>query len=399
MKKLIRKINPKKIHKGLLLYRLSQQLPIHKNLVLFESFLGRGYSDNPKALYQKMQARYPHLKLVWIFAEEPSLKIKQSCPDWIVRNSPKYYYYMARAKYWIFNTRHPRNLKKRSETIYLQTWHGTPLKRLGLDMAEVHMAGTNTEQYKKNFYEQAQEWDYLISPNQYSSEIFRRAFGFERTLLETGYPRNDILYTKDNGQLAQDIKQKLNLPSNKKIILYAPTWRDDEYITKGQYNFNLKLDLKKMQQRLGKDYIVLLRMHYLIAENMDIRSLEDFAYDVSGYGDIAELYLISDLLITDYSSVFFDYAHLKRPMLFFTYDLEKYTSYLRGFYFDFESVVPGPLIKESDQVIAYIEELENNTHQYKETYEHFLEKFCNLDDGNASDRVLDHLFSESKVPS
>lgn len=392
MTQLLTKIRRKKIHKGLLLYRLFQQLPVQKNLVLFESFLGRGYSDNPKALYLTLQKQRPELQLVWIFAKEPNAAVKAACPNWVLRNSPKYYYLMARAQYWIFNTRQPLSLKKRRETMYLQTWHGTPLKRLGLDMDEVHMPGTNTEQYKKNFSAQAKEWNYLLSPNLYSSAIFKRAFDFRGLLLETGYPRNDLLYAPDRQQQAGQIKQSLRLPPGKKVILYAPTWRDDEFVTKGQYRFNLKLDLKQMQSRLGDDYIVLLRMHYLIAEHLDLTAFDGFAYDVSAYGDIAELYLISDLLITDYSSVFFDYAHLNRPMIFFTYDLEKYASVLRGFYFDFEAVVPGPLLKESDQVIDYIEHIETRSKQYEEKYTAFQERFCSLDDGKASQRVVDGLF-------
>ncbi|WP_404274825.1 CDP-glycerol glycerophosphotransferase family protein [Exiguobacterium undae] len=392
MTQLLTTIRRKKIHKGLLLYRLFQKLPIQKNLVLFESFLGRGYSDNPKALYQTLKRQRPELTLVWIFAKEPTADVKAVCPNWVLRNSPKYYYYMARAQYWIFNTRQPLSLKKRRATTYLQTWHGTPLKRLGLDMEEVHMAGTTTEQYKKNFYQQAQEWDYLLSPNTYSSDIFKRAFGFSGTLLESGYPRNDLLYAPDRNQQAETIKRKLDVPPNKKVILYAPTWRDDEFVTKGQYRFNLQLDLQQMQERLGQDYIVLLRMHYLIAEHLDLDAYAGFAYDVSSYGDIAELYLISDLLITDYSSVFFDFAHLNRPMLFFTYDLEKYASVLRGFYFDFEAVVPGPLLKESNQVIDYIEDIETQSKQYADKYKVFQEQFCGLDDGKASQRVIKTLF-------
>lgn len=393
MTQLLTTIRRKKIHKGLLLYHLFQKLPIQKNLVLFESFLGRGYSDNPKALYQTLKRQRPELTLVWIFAKEPTADVKAVCPNWVLRNSPKYYYYMARAQYWIFNTRQPLSLKKRRATTYLQTWHGTPLKRLGLDMEEVHMAGTTTEQYKKNFYQQAQEWDYLLSPNTYSSEIFKRAFGFSGILLESGYPRNDLLYAPDRNQQAETIKRKLDVPPNKKVILYAPTWRDDEFVTKGQYRFNLQLDLQQMQERLGQDYIVLLRMHYLIAEHLDLDAYAGFAYDVSSYGDIAELYLISDLLITDYSSVFFDFAHLNRPMLFFTYDLEKYASILRGFYFDFEAVVPGPLLKESNQVIDYIEDIETQSKQYADKYKVFQEQFCGLDDGKASQRVIDTLFT------
>lgn len=391
-KRFVSSVKRKKIKNGLMLYRAFQKLPVKENLVLFESFLGRSYSDNPKALYLYMQKNYPHLDLVWIFAQEPTEDVKEACPNWVLKNSLAYYQAMARAKYWIFNTRQPVSLSKREETIYLQTWHGTPLKRLGLDMEEVHMAGTNAIRYKRNFYNQAQEWNYLISPNPYSSDIFASAFGFQNELLETGYPRNDLLYADNQDGLISEIKTKLDLPLDKKVVLYAPTWRDDEFIARGQYRFDLQLDLKQMQERLGDEYVVLLRMHYLIAQNMDIQNFAGFAYDVSSYGDIAELYLISDVLITDYSSVFFDYAHLKRPMIFFTYDLEKYASTLRGFYFDFEQVVPGPLLKETNQVIDYIEQIDVKSALYDEKYDRFLNQFCSLDDGTASERVAVQLF-------
>src|SRR5699024_6582047 len=150
--------------------------------------------------------------------------------------------------------------------------------------------------------------------------------------IESGYPRNDILYTKNTADDIVAIKQKLGIPTEKKVILYAPTWRDDEFYGKGKYKFTLALDLQKMQARLGDEYIVLLRMHYFIAAQMDVSDVQGFAYDVSDYQDIGELYLISDMLMTDYSSVFFDYAHLKRPILFYTYDLDKYRRQITTFY-------------------------------------------------------------------
>ena len=142
-----------------------------------------------------------------------------------------------------------------------------------------------------------------------------------------------------------------------------------------------------MQKRLGNEYVVVLRMHYYIASNMDISAFQGFAYDESHYNDITELYLISDILITDYSSVFFDYGNLRRPMLFFTYDLEKYRDMLRGFYLDIEKDVPGPILYTSDEVIDAIEHIDTITEKYKERYDVFYERFCSVDDGHASERI------------
>src|SRR5690625_855963 len=177
---------------------------------------------------------------------------------------------MTRAKYCVSNSRLPLWIPKPSKTTYLQTWHGTPLKKLAADMDEVHMPGTNTEKYKRNFIREANRWDYLISPNTYSTKIFRRAFHFQNEMLEYGYPRNDILYKKNNKQHITSLKQRLHLPKDKKVILYAPTWRDDEFYEKGKYKFKLKLDLDELQTTLGNDYIILLRMHYLIASQLNI---------------------------------------------------------------------------------------------------------------------------------
>ena len=374
------------------LYPLFTKLPVKKNLVLFESFLGRNYSDNPKAIYQVMVNQRLDLEPVWIFSSPPSTEVAEQCPNWVLKNSVRYFYYMARAEYWVFNTRQPLSLPKPSHTTYLQTWHGTPLKKLGLDMDEVHMAGTNTVKYKRNFYKQSQEWDYLISPNHYSSAIFRSAFGFSNQLLEIGYPRNDVLYNGNTESQIQDLKERMKLPKDKKIILYAPTWRDDEFIKKGNYRFDLKLELDLMQQALGDEYIVLLRMHYLISENLDTKQYEGFVFDFSKYQDIAELYLVSDILITDYSSVFFDFAHLNRPMIFYAYDLEKYASTLRGFYFNFEGIVPGPLYTKTEELVQYIQNIDTLKNNYEDRVELFHQTFCHLDDGGAAQKAIDAVF-------
>jgi CDP-glycerol glycerophosphotransferase len=213
-------------------------------------------------------------------------------------------------------------------------------------------------------------------------------------MLETGYPRNDILMTDDNPVIIQDIKEKLGLPKDKKVILYAPTWRDDEYYKVGQYKFSMRLDLKRLKEKFGDEYIILLRMHYVVASKMDLTGLEGFAYDVSKYDDVSELYLASDMLITDYSSVFFDYANLRRPVLFFTYDIEKYREQLRGFYIDMETELPGPLLMTNDAVVDAIENIGEIGEEYQERYDAFYDRFCSWDDGRASEKVVEAVFEE-----
>ncbi|AVR00502.1 CDP-glycerol--glycerophosphate glycerophosphotransferase [Oceanobacillus iheyensis] len=362
-------------------------------MVIFESFLGKQISDNPKAIYDYLAENYPNYVLIWSvdnrFVQEVDKNIRT-----VKRFSIKWLFYMNRAKYWVSNSRMPLWIPKSNRTVYLQTWHGTPLKKLAADMNEVHMPGTNTEKYKRNFLKESQKWDYLISPNAYSTEIFKRAFEFDREILETGYPRNDYLINSNTPLRIHEIKKRMGLPLNKKIILYAPTWRDNQYHKKGEYKFDYEMDFEKMKDRLGDQYILLLRLHYLVRENISIEGAEGFVYDCSLHEDIRELYLVSDLLVTDYSSVFFDYANLKKPIIFYVHDLEEYRDKLRGFYFDLELDAPGPLVKTTEELVNEITSTDTDGHKVRASEESFYMKYCYLEDGNASRRVVEHIFKK-----
>jgi CDP-glycerol glycerophosphotransferase len=362
--------------------------PMKQNWILFESFFGKNYSDSPKYVYEYLAKTYPgEYKFIWVIDKKntkipyPHKKIK--------RFSIRYSYYLARCGYYVFNGRQPEWVTKRPGNIFLQTWHGTPLKKLAFDIEDVNSA---TPRYKQQVYNQSRVWDYLIAPNAFSGETFRRCFMFDNTMLETGYPRNDILHSENREQLAAKLRKKLGIPAGKKTILYAPTWRDDEFYAKGQYKFELHLNLEYMRRELGEDYVLLLRTHYFIADSLDVSALKGFAYNFSKYDDISELYLISDILITDYSSVFFDYANLKRPMLFFTYDLEKYRDVLRGFYFDIEKEVPGPLVFTTEEVVSAIRNIDSISEEYAPRYETFYQRFCEWEDGHASQKVVESVF-------
>ena len=197
------------------------------------------------------------------------------------------------------------------------------------------------------------------------------------------------IQSKEFGRIATQnaknvILQKIREEERK--VLY------DEYYGKGQYKFKLKLDLEMMKEELGDEYVILLRTHHYIADALDVTGVEDFAYNLSKYDDITEIYLISDICITDYSSVFFDYANLKRPMLFYTYDIDKYRDVLRGFYIDMEKELPGPLVYSTKEVIDQIKHLDEMNQKYAQRYEVFYDKFCSIDDGNASQRAVEAVF-------
>ena len=368
-------------------YHRYLKLPIKENVVLFETFMAKNYSDSPKYIYEALQKMAPgKYECVWAINGNHDIPYGAKC---VKRFSFQYAYYLAVSKYLVFNVRQPLWYRKREGQIFLETWHGTPLKRLVFDQEEVTSA---SPKYKEQFYRQRQEWDYLVSANPFSSKTFRSCFLYEGKMLEYGYPRNDILYAPDRDQRAQALKAKLGIPKEKKTILYAPTWRDDEHYGKGEYKFTLALDLQKMKTLLGKDYVLLLRTHHYIADKIDTTGLEGFAYNLSSYDDISEIYLITDICITDYSSVFFDFANLKRPILFYTYDIEKYKNQLRGFYIDMHTEVPGPLLYTSEEVIDAILHIDQIQKRYAKRYEEFYDRFCCFDDGHASENIVKEVF-------
>lgn len=387
-KKLKKILRNKKAFGRFLYVRIFLKRPLVKNWILFESFFGKSFSDSPKYIYEYISANLSgKYKCIWIINKRRTLvpfrhkKVK--------RFSLKYYYYLARCGYFVFNSRQPVWMVKRKGSVFLQTWHGTPLKKLAFDIEDISSA---TPKYKHQVYKQSRAWDYLIAANEFSSKIFKQCFLFENTMLNTGYPRNDILHSPDRDQIAAIIRRRLGVPGDKKTILYAPTWRDDDYYDKGQYKFKLHLDLDMMRQRLKDEYVILVRTHYFIADSLDLGDLSEFVYNVSKYDDISELYLMSDILITDYSSVFFDFANLKRPMLFYTYDLEKYRDVLRGFYIDIEKELPGPLVYTTNEVIDAIINIEAIKKEYKDRYEKFYSRFCGWEDGQASQKVVESVF-------
>lgn len=387
-KKIKRILKSKRAFGRFLYTHLFLKRPMVNNWILFESFFGKSYSDSPKYIYEYISANLPgKYRCIWVIDKRGS-KIPFAHKR-IKRFSIRYYYYLARCGHMVFNSRQPVWTVKREGNVFLQTWHGTPLKKLVFDIEDINSA---TPKYKQQVYKQSRAWDYLIAANGFSSETFKRCFLFDNTMLETGYPRNDILHSPDKDQIASIIRRRLGIPKDKKTILYAPTWRDDEFYGKGQYKFELRLNLDMMKRELGDEYVILLRTHYFIADSLDVSALAGFAYNVSKYDDISELYLISDILITDYSSVFYDFANLKRPMLFFTYDLENYRDVLRGFYIDIEKELPGPLLFTSEEVVYSIKNIDVIEEEYREKYKEFYNRFCGWEDGHASKKVVESVF-------
>ncbi|ALH98330.1 TPA: CDP-glycerol glycerophosphotransferase family protein [Staphylococcus aureus] len=362
----------------------------NENLVYFESFHGTQYSDNPKAIYEYLK-KHSNKKLIWGVKKGYESIFEENNVPYVRRFSIKWFLVMPRAGFWLINTRIPRWFYKSDKTIYLQTWHGTPLKKLGLDIENVQMPGTQTDLYRVNIVNESKRWDYLISPNDYATNIFERAFKVNRSkIIQTGYPRNDKLVNKKNDiEYIKKIKKSLKIPENKKVIMYTPTWRDDKFLRKGTYELELQFDIEKLRENFSFEYVILLRMHYLVISRVNEK--DDFIIDVSDYKDISDLYLISDVLITDYSSTMFDFAILKKPQIFYAFDLKDYSDRLRGFYMKYGDNLPGPIVSNEQGLIKEIEKIHTLKDRYAHQINNFYNEYCSLEDGQSTKRVVEIL--------
>ena len=368
-------------------------------MIFFESFNGNSFSCSPKAIYNYLISHdeYKDYKFIWAFKDlEKDHKLKDKNTIIVKSKSFKYYYYLSKSKYWIVNSLLDLSVIKKRKQVYVQCWHGTPLKKLRCDINVTGgVLNTKEEVIKRNNLD-VKKIDYFISPSKYATSKFISAFNLkelnkEKIIIEKGYPRNDKLINYNNNDI-EKIKKDLHIPTDKKVILYAPTFRDDEHTSGVGYTYKLNIDFDLLQKEL-KDYIILFRAHYFIANSFEFDKYKDFIYNVSKYDDINDLYIISDLLITDYSSVFFDYAILERPIIFYMYDYDNYKNNLRDFYIDLKEL-PGPIVKDEKNLVTSIKEKNN---KYKNMYSSFNKKFNPYEDGKSAERVVKEILKWKKL--
>ena len=378
-------------------------IKVDEKTIIFACFNGKSYSCSPKAIYKYMLSseKYKDYKYIWAFRNPENYReLENNRNTKLVKiHSKKYKKYLAKAKYWIFNYKIPDYIYPKKNQIFVQCWHGTPLKRLGCDLEHFDNVLNTMKGIKKRYKIEASKFSYFISPSKFASEKFISAWNLreihiENIIIEEGYPRNDFLfnYTKND---EENIKKKLGIEKdNRKIILYAPTYRSDQHETGVGYTYKEELDFTRLQKKIGDKYIILFRPHYFIANSFDFEKYKGFVYNVSNIDDINELYIISDMLITDYSSVFFDYANLKRPIIFYMYDLDHYRDDSNGFYIDLNEL-PGKIVKTQEELEHEINNI-NINFKYDEKYRKFNQKYNYLDDENASKRVVEKLIQDVK---
>ena len=372
-------------------------LKVEDNTIIFSTFNGKSYSCSPKAIYEYMlkEEKYKDYNFIWAFRDTEKYKeLEKNRNTKIVKTGSKEYSRgLAKAKYWIFNYKIGEYLYPKKNQVFLQCWHGTPLKRLGCDLIHFDNKLNTMKEMKKRYKIESQKFNYFISPSKYATEKFVSAWnlkeiGKENIIIEKGYPRNDFLYNYTENDV-QKIKTKLGIENtNKKIILYAPTYRSNQHEAGVGYTYKEEVDFERFQKELQDEFIILFRPHYFVANVFDFEKYKGFVYNVADIDDINELYIISDILITDYSSVFFDYANLKRPMIFHMYDLEHYRDESNGFYFDVEEELPGKITRTDDELVEEIKRI-SKEFVYDDKYKKFNNKYNYLDDGQASKRVVE----------
>jgi CDP-glycerol glycerophosphotransferase len=302
---------------------------------------------------------------------------------------------LATAKYLVNNSAFPWYFKKVEGQVYLQTWHGTPLKRLVRDIE----AGKVSAQYLSTMRKESTAWDYLISPSAYATKCFESAFSFpikngSGKVLEVGYPRNDRLSASADERVTtrNRVRKQLGVESEQtQLVLYAPTWRDTNRNPVGTLQTVNYIDAST---KLPKGFQLMYRGHSMTLDAHNSKTANG-AIDVTNYPDITELFLAADVLITDYSSVMFDFAVTGKPMIFLAPDIQKYVAD-RGFYFDFVSEAPGPICDNTDEVMTALESIKDAPSefgkQYAKRYKAWQAKFNPLEDGKATARVIAAVF-------
>jgi CDP-glycerol glycerophosphotransferase (TagB/SpsB family)/O-antigen/teichoic acid export membrane protein len=360
---------------------LTRQLVARQDpdLVVFSSFGGR-FSDNPRAVYEELLARSTRHRPVWV--AERGIEFPDGL-ETVRHGTAAYAAAVGRTRLIVSNAAMRHYVKKPGVT-YVQTWHGTPLKRIGFDNPRYGHDREGIRRARRDY----QRWDYLVSQNRFSTEVFRRAFRFEGEVLEVGYPRNDILRSAEATTVREAVRRSFGVADDVLLVLYAPTFRDDTVDKPAETRLPLELDV--LRAALGEHVHVLARLHHRESARLT-EPPTDFWTSAGDYPDIRDLYLAADVLVTDYSSSMFDFAVTGKPMVFFTYDLARYRDEIRGFYFDLTEQAPGPVCTTTAEVAEALGDLAGVQRAYSGAYSTFQQTYVPWDDGHAAARILDRV--------
>ena len=359
-------------------YAAALRRPVDENLAVYCAYWGRGYLCNPAAIHAAARRLAPHIRSVFLVTEQAAEKM----PDGVehaVLGTPPAWEALARAKYLVNNANFANAVVKRPGTVHLQTQHGTPLKKMGIEQAEYPVVAAHSGSFGK-LLARVDRWDYNLSSNRHSTEVWEREFPADYEMLEYGYPRNDVYQSATAEDVAR-IRRALGVPEDRVAILYAPTHRD--YRTA----FRPQLDLDAFCAAAGERFVVLLRAHYFYGTAGEAAAGHPRIIDVSGHPSVEEVCLAADALVTDYSSIMFDYANLDRPIVVHADDWNVYRE-TRGVTFDLTEHPPGPVVTTGAALAAVFRDGTWAGAEAARLRARFRERFCTFDDGLAAERVV-----------
>ncbi|MER7479375.1 CDP-glycerol glycerophosphotransferase family protein [Streptomyces sp. NPDC126510] len=365
-------------------YRRALGRPVNPHLAVFAAYWNRGVACNPAAIAAKLAELAPQIHAVWVVTEENAALLPPGT-DHVVPGSRRYWEVLASAKYLVNNVNFPNAVVKRPDAIHVQTHHGTPLKRMGLDQMAFPAAAQGLD--FQALLERIDKWDFSVSANSHTTRIWERAYPSHYVSLDHGYPRNDVYYTAGADDI-RAVRDRLGIAPGRRAVLYAPTHRDYEA------GWTPRLDLAALADRLGEDTVLLVRGHYFYggaASPLTNLRRTGRIIDVSSYDPVEELCLAADVLVTDYSSIMFDYANLDRPIVIHADDWETYRT-TRGVYFDLMDQAPGPVARTQQELTEILATEAWRDENAAKTRAVFRRRFCEYDDGRAAERVVRRIF-------
>jgi CDP-glycerol glycerophosphotransferase (TagB/SpsB family) len=344
--------------------------------VFFESYYGNNVSCNPLGIDRALAAARPEVTRYWSVADASMAVPEGAVP--VIDGSAQWWHARAVSRVLVVNDWLRKRWSPRPGQTVLQTWHGTPLKKLALDKAGVRLRARLAS------WGEGRRWNIMLAQNPFSAGIFRSAYAFRGPIWEEGYPRNDIVARGEGGAV---VRERLGVAPGTTVVLYAPTWRDDR---PGAVDH---LDVAAFARRLGPGFVTLIRGH-----SRTLRPGASVAapgvIDVTGYPEISELYLAADVLITDYSSVMFDFSVTGKPIFFYVPDFEHYRDRTRGFTFDLFPVAPGPVTTSLAELVDAVTDASAAAATHATRYEEWRQRFNPRDDGHAGERVVERMFRE-----
>lgn len=368
-------------------YRAQRLLPLRPELAVFSAYWHGGYACNPAAVEAKLRELAPRMRTAWICDPAHAATLPRETVA-LRPGSAAYWSALARATYLVTNVNFDRALVKRPGQILVQTQHGTPLKRVGLDLQD-RPAATPTTDFA-GLLRGADQWDYLLSANRHSTLVWEKAVPSSYTTLEYGYPRNDVFHRASRADVLE-LRERLGIPPGSTAVLYAPTHRDYRRSRPDH------LDFERVLRDLGPRFTLLVRTHLTYAGRGWAPQPHPRLVDVSAYPSVEELCLASDALVTDYSSLMFDYAALDRPIVIHADDWEAYEA-ARGTYFDLRACPPGAIARTEDELVDIFATGHWQGSRSAQLRAAFRSRFCSYDDGHAAERVVRRVFLGQAVP-